>query len=262
MEFTNLLNDLNLPDEVIQALENRRDLFCVHHDLIVAMTQRETAASACQALLKTMGEDDMGLLACHLYAAAMTREKYRLAGMDDNIFLDTMGCFRRFLCEAERRTGKMWFDRGWWTWRQLSMRIFRIGELEYELYDDPHAVAMHIPSDSDISAENVERSIGQAKAFVPRYFPDYGEAPFGCESWLLSPSLRDFLEDGSRIRAFQDRFFLIHVDPQPKDEWEWLFASPEDTPVEELPERTSLQRKVKKHLLSGGSIGVARGILK
>ena len=262
MEFSKLLKDLNLPDTVIQALENRRDLFRVHHDLIVAMTKQETASSACQDLMKAMGEDDLGLLACQLYAACMTRENYRRAGVSDSIFLDTMGCFRRFLYEAERRTGRMWFDRGWWTWRQLSMRIFRIGQLEYELFEDLHAIAMHIPSDSDISGENVDRSIDQAKAFVPRYFPDYADAPFGCESWLLSPSLRDFLEDGSRIRAFQDRFFLIHVDPQPKDEWEWLFAVPEDTPVDQLPERTSLQRKVKKHLLSGGSIGVARGILK
>lgn len=262
MEFSKLLRELNLPDSVIQELENRRHLFSLYQEYISGMTNPDTASAACWDLLKAVGDDDMGLLACHLCAAVQTRESYRTAGISDSIFLDTMGCFRRFLFEAERRTGKMWFDRSWWTWRQLSMRIFRIGELEYELYDDPHAIAMHIPSDSDISAENVERSIGQAKVYVPHFFPDYADAPFGCESWLLSPSLRDYLEDGSRIRAFQDRFFLIHVDPQPKDEWEWLFASPEDTPVEQLPERTSLQRKVKKHLLSGGSIGVARGILK
>lgn len=262
MEFTKLMHDLNLPDAVIQKLEARRDLFDIHHDLILNLTKQETAPSACQDLLKVMGGDDIGLMACHLYAAVRTRECYHVAGIGDDIFLDTLGCFRRFLFEAERRTGKMWFDRGWWTWRQLSMRIFRIGQLEYELSGDSHSVSIHIPSDSVITPENVDESIRQAKAFVADNFPDYADAPFGCESWLLSPALLPYLKEDSRIRSFRERFMLIHIDPEPNDVWEWLFASPNDTPVEHLPERTSLQRKVKNHLLSGGSIGVARGILK
>ena len=43
---------------------------------------------------------------------------------------------------------------------------------------------------------------------------------------------------------------------------EWLFRVPGNTPLECLPETTSLQREVKKHLLSGGKIGTAVGVLK
>jgi len=261
MNITNLLRELELPASVVCLLENRRHLFSAYQDLIEGLTESAAAASY-QALEKALGEDDMAMLACQLYAALQTREKYYALGISNEIFLDTMGCFRRFLLETERRTNKLCFDRGWWTYRQLSLKLFRIGQLEYELLQQPHAVSLHIPSDACITPEEVDRSLTAARAFLCRYFPDYAEAPIGCESWLLSPALREHLGSDSRIRAFQDRFLLLHTDPEPKDVWEWLFAAPLDTPVEELPEQTSLQRSVKQHLRAGGSIGVARGVIK
>ena len=262
MEFTNLLHEIKLPAEVILALEERRHLFEEHRELILAITDSATSEASNKTLETLLGDDDMGILACQLYAATHTRELYRAKGIDDRIFLDTLGCFRRFLGETAIRTGRVYFDRWWWTFRQLSMRIFRIGQLEFEMMREPFAIAMHIPSDSKITSENVDASIAAAREFFAKYYPEYAQAPFGCESWLLSPTLRGLLGPDSRIGAFSDRFMLIHVDPDPKDVWEWLFRASEDTPVEELPETTSLQKNVKYYLLEGGSIGVARGILK
>lgn len=262
MEFSNLLHEIGLPFDVVQALEDRRHLFEAHRELILSITDSATSEASNKALRMLLGDDDMGIMACQLYAATHTRELYRAKGIDDQIFLDTLGCFRRFLVETEIRTGRVFFDRWWWTFRQLSMRIFRIGQLEFEMMREPFAIAMHIPSDSKITSENVDASIAAARAFFAKYYPEYAQAPFGCESWLLSPTLRGLLGPDSRIGAFSDRFMLIHVDPDPKDVWEWLFRASEDTPVEELPETTSLQKKVKYYLLEGGSIGVARGILK
>ena len=42
----------------------------------------------------------------------------------------------------------------------------------------------------------------------------------------------------------------------------WLFQCVPDTPVSAFPERTTLQRKAKEYILSGGKIGIAFGVLK
>ena len=123
-------------------------------------------------------------------------------------------------------------------------------------------MAMHIPSDSCMSSEEVDRSLEQLRGFLPEHFPEYAEAPVGCESWLLSPAIRDHLREGSNIHSFQDRFHLLHVVEDAPDVLEWLFRVPNGTPVSEFPEDTSLQRNIKNHMLTGGKIGVARGILK
>ena len=262
MEFTELLCDLGLGEDVKALLEQRRSLFPEHMELILGLTDHNSAYASYKQLEERLGGDDMGMLACQLRAAVRTRELYREAGISDCIFLDTMGCFRRFLGETLHRTGKLCFDRGWWSYRQLSMRLFRLGQLEFEMLQEPHAVAMHIPSDSCMSSEEVDRSLEQLRGFLPEHFPEYAEAPVGCESWLLSPAIRDHLREGSNIRSFQDRFHLLHVVESAPDVLEWLFRVPGDTPVAAFPEGTSLQRDIKNHMLAGGTVGVARGILK
>jgi len=262
VEYTNLLCDLGLDEHVKELLEQRRSLFPEHMELILGLTDHDRAHYCYKQLEERLGEDDMGMLACQLRAAVRTRELYGRAGIPDRIFLDTMGCFRRFLGETMHRTGKLCFDRGWWSYRQLSMRLFRLGQLEFEMLREPHAVAMHIPSDSCMSAEEVDRSLEQLRTFLPKFYPDYADAPVGCESWLLSPVLREYLGEGSNIRSFQDRFHLLHVVDAAQDVLEWLFRVPEGTSVQAFPEGTSLQRNIKKHMLAGGTVGVARGILK
>ena len=262
MEFTDLLCDLGLNDDVKELLEQRRVLFPVHMELILGLTDHNTVLSSYKLLEERLGGDDMGMLACQLRAAVHTRELYRKAGISDRIFLDTMGCFRRFLGETLHRTGKLCYDRAWWSYRQLSMRIFRLGQLEFEMLQDPHAVAMHIPSDSCMSPEEVDRSLEQLRDFLPKFCPEYADAPVGCESWLLSPAIRDHLREGSNIRSFQDRFFLLHVVEDAPDVREWLFRVPDGTPVQDFPEGSSLQRNLKAYMLSGGTVGVARGVLK
>lgn len=262
MSYVCLLNELKLPEAAVRRLERLEDLARIHKDLIEGLTRTADAESSYKALEKVLDGDDMAMLACQLHAACLTRGYYREKGIADRVFLDTMGCFSRFLRETEHRTGKLCFDRGWWSYRQLSMRLFRIGQLEYELVAEPLVISLHIPSDALLTAEAVDASLAEARVFLRDHFPAYAYAPIGCESWLLSPSLRPYLGPDSRIRALQDRFEVTHADPEPKDVWEWLFRVPEETPVGELPEGTSLQRSVKQHLLAGGSIGVARGTMK
>ena len=86
-----------------------------------------------------------------------------------------------------------------------------------------------------------------------------------CESWLLSPALKQMLPPESRIRRFQDAFDLTGEDPEDSAALEWVFyvagGQRDSVKTEDLPEKTSLQRKMKAMLLSGKKPGSARGTL-
>lgn len=47
------------------------------------------------------------------------------------------------------------------------MKIFRIGELEYEFkeYEGENVIGIHVPSDSNLSKEAVDNSLKQANIF-------------------------------------------------------------------------------------------------
>lgn len=259
MEFEKLLQDLNLSEEIVIEMLRRKELARQHEEIAMAMTVPETNASGYEALAAMLGEDDLNMLACQLWIAAKTRSLWAQQGIDDQVFLATMGCYRRFMGETLKRTGKLSFDRGWWSYRQLSRVLFRIGELEYEIKEKE--ISVHIPSDSCLTSGNVDTSIAAAREFFARFYPACAQLPMTCDSWLLSPELAKLLPEDSRILGFQKRFRITETNPDAMDCLEWLFRVGKNTPLEQLPEETSLQRSVKQVLLSGGKIGIAYGTL-
>ncbi len=260
MAYYRLLQELNIPQVMLPALLTCEHTLEGYMDKIHDLTDPKTAENAFLELAGLLEKDSMTMLACYMKSAELTREKYREMGISDEIFLATMGCFSRFLGETLRRTGHLEFDRSFWTWRQVSMRLFRIGELEFEIMPKEKVISLHIPSDSRITPENVTRSLHMGREFLKKFYPFTRFWPMGCESWLLSPQLGKLLKKDSNIRSFQQRFWILKREDH-EDCLEWLFAVPDGTPYEELPEKTSLQRSVKAHLLSGGKIGGAMGLL-
>lgn len=203
-------------------------------------------------------------LTSQLLRVCETHTKYLNKGIDEKIFTDTMKCFTRFIKECKDRTGKAEFDRGWWTHRQINMVLFRIGELEYELTQSQgrNEVSVHIPSDAEFTPEKVDESLKQAEEFMAKFYPDYKDVEYFCESWLLSPRLGEIVKETSNIAKFQKRFRILEDLPDDKEYMEWLFGAKADTPVQELPENTSLQRKARELLANGGNLGAAVGIME
>ena len=205
-------------------------------------------------------------------AAKHTAADYRRRGIPADVFDATMACFPRFISEHRVSYGRYGFDRDFWTYRQLGSTLFRIGELEYELVDTavdtspfacvglPRVIAIHIPSDARLTPALCDDSIIRARAFLTRFFPDWTGLPFVCESWLLSPALEQLLPAESRIIAFQRRFDILTTDDAAPDWREWVYQR-SDAPIADLPEGTSLQRAMKRHLLAGGTIGTGTGTL-
>lgn len=256
MEILELCEKIGMPREVTEQVLSYT---VFDRQLLTGLTHSATAADTYR-VLKSSCRNGMELLAYSLQAARLTYEAYRALGIDECVFLDTMKCFSRFVGETYTNCGVYDFDRGWWTYRQLSLSLFRLGELEYEYLDSEHKVSIHIPSDADISLDLCRESYARYLEFTERFFPDKAAYTPICESWLLSPALKELLPPSSRIRAFASCFRVTAWNRDATDYLTWVFGKP-TADDSSLPENTSLQRSVKQVLLNGGTIGAAYGEL-
>lgn len=212
-----------------------------------------------------LGDDPEGvkILTCMLRCGIKTFAMYQEKGISEDIFADTFKCFTRFISEHKVSYGKYGFDRDFWTVRQIAGDIFRIGELEYELFchDGKRGIGLHIPSDAKLDREKLRASYEDAKKFLKEYFPEYSDVEIICKSWLLSPELSKVLPAGSKILEFQKAFIIEETDYENDSFLEWVYKR-RDLEIEELPEDTTLQKNLKKYLLAGGKPGEGVGRLK
>lgn len=268
MDILTLCKEIDLQPEIkdrVLDCERRIDFQAVEKQLKDFLVYKNMK-DACSGLQEVLGEDQdhMKILTCMLKASADAWEIYGQKGIGREIYFDTMKCYPRFIEETYRMTGRRYFDRYWWTARQAGCHLFRIGALEYEAadMDDKITIKLHIPSDADFTPDAVERSLKSAKIFFARYYPETAGAKYCCHSWLLDPELRSMLREGSNIVSFQDRFEIYDEGEADTEFIEWVFKKRPDTDYGDLPEDTSLQRNIKKHLLSGGVIRNAYGRIK
>ena len=212
-----------------------------------------------------LGKDTDGIkiLSCMLKAALNAYAVYREKGISDDIYFSTMRCFTRFINETYKMTGEMCFDRYWWTTRQVGCHLFRIGELEYEIkhIDKDVVIGIYIPSDADFSPLAVEKSLQDAHKFLMEYYPPLSNSEYRCHSWLLDSQLKGMLGNNSNIINFQNRFEIVDEGEAETEFIEWLYNT-KSTDYSALPENTSLQINVKKHLLAGGVIRNTYGRMK
>ena len=226
------------------------------------------------ALREALGadEDGMKLFAAQSQEALLALHEYEKRGIGRDIFLATMAFMARFSKEAFARSGRAGWTWGWWFPRQLALKEFRLGALEYEMTEgaafggkpsggNTRRIFLHIPADADLSDGAVDASLAEARAFFSKYFPAFADAEYVCESWMLSPALSEIMPETSRVRRFSERFSVVFWEEDSPAFRDWIFPSAVTAPVEELPEETSLQRAVKRHLLAGGKIGWAEGVL-
>lgn len=266
-----LAKKIQMPREIIPIIEKTESQMdnSLYTEAVLQLFSRKTWDSGLKTLKRLLGDDPDGMkmLTVMLRAALLSREKYKEAGINEEIFVSTMKCFSRFVNESMERGGRYYFNRDFWTPRQLSLQLFRIGELEYELVDEEGEkyVSIHIPSDANLDLAALCQSYEKACDFLKRYFPAFAGVGMCCESWLLSPALKGLLPADSRIIRFQENFVIEKVIPDSDDYAEWVYGIEEknaDIEVSILPERTSLQRTMKQFLLKGGKVGVAIGRLK
>lgn len=265
LSLNELMTIIDLPEEA----KSKVNIFCKNIDVNIYQSIIDELLSK-KASIKTYenlkdyfkdDEENIGVLSIELLAMLKTYENYQKLNIDKSIFIDTMKCFKRFLLESKKKNGMYIFDRGWWVYRQLNMSLFRIYDLEYELIDYD-TINIHIPSDALFTKEEVDKSIQAFKIFIDNHFKEYKNAKLYCDSWLLSPVLKELLDDKSNIISFQNRFDILDVDEEDKGYIIWVFNKNINTPINELSEETSLQRKIKELMKQNIDIGSAKGIIR
>ena len=263
--LNNLMTMIALPNEIIDDVNKKFDSINIneYHSIIDELISKEASIEIYERLKDSFIDDskNIGVLTIELLAMIKTYERYKELNIDNSIFIDTMKCFKRFLLESKKKNNEYIFDRGWWVYRQLNMSLFRINDLEYELIDN-HTIDIHIPSDAKFRKEEVDKSLLEFKKFINKYFIEYKDARLYCDSWLLSPLLKEILNDKSNIISFQKRFDILNIDKEDKGYIIWVFNKNINTPIIELDEFTSLQRKIKELMKQNIHIGSAKGILR
>lgn len=266
MKLKELCNMISLPNEMTEKV-----MLAAHYldsDEINCFYEKLKNVSEWKKALENMkqniGEDNDGskILSVMLLCALQTYNEYCRMGISERVFSDTMKFCTRFVKEHYDIYGVYSFTWAWWFPRQLSMREFRIGSFEYEMICDNEKklINIHIPADADMSIEAMKKSYEDARAFFKTYFPEYTKADMVCCSWLLSPVLDKMLPLNSNIRNFRKSFDIIEVYSNSNEGIRWLYSR-EDLLLEDLPENTSLQKKMKKYLLEGNCTGSGYGVL-
>ncbi|MBP5554007.1 MAG: DUF5596 domain-containing protein [Lachnospiraceae bacterium] len=188
--------------------------------------------------------------------------EYVRRGIPMGIFADTFGFVTRFVSSTRDTYGKYSYNWAWWLPREITLQEFRIGALEYEFIDNEEIkeVGIHIPSDADMSIGSLRNSIMDFLLFEKKYEPDWVDTEMTTETWMIMPELEEFLPADSNILRFNHLFEIDQVDYDQTWYMGWIFPGYSDI-NEELPERTTLQRKLKEYLLAGKKFGIAKGHL-
>jgi len=132
-------------------------------------------------------------------------------------------------------------------------------EWECILQPGDEVLGAHIPRNTDLSPEAVLRSFRGSLAFGKELFPERAPKGLVCSSWLLSADLDEMLPAESKILGFSHLFLRSPIKSNGKDLMEFVFPGHEGA-LETLPETTSLQRKIKARMLSGGFVLGAAGV--
>ena len=259
---------LNIPSEVLDILNKMpSNVLGERQDEIVKKyTEPENFEEATSFILEALKENDekgFKQLKIIVEASKITYQNYQKLSISDEIFIDTFKFVRSGLELYKKLHGEYGFSHTNWVGRELSCLLFRLGVLEYEMFklDEKPAISIHIPSGADLSDNALDSTFNYAKEFFKKYFPKYACVPYFCESWLMSPNLKYVLNENSKILAFQNRFKLKEF-VEDGIGYKFFIFHNLDLKPEEFTENTSLERNIKKFVLSGGKIGHAISVLK
>lgn len=140
-------------------------------------------------------------LALYFRFARLAQDRYAERGIPDEIWVDTMSDLGIWALQI--RPGIWGITEVGWLSRHLTLRLFRLGRLQFE--PKPEAIEVHIPEGEPLLPLACDLAFDAAVRM-------FGRQDFHCHSWLLSPDLESVLPADSNIRAFATRFTLTSVD--------------------------------------------------
>jgi hypothetical protein len=129
--------------------------------------------------------------------------------------------------------------------KKVWQEIFKSG--------DPY-LNVHIPSGEPMDFDACGRSYLDAFRFFPKFFPDFKYKAFGCYSWLLDIQFAKFLSPSSNVVRFLKEYYLLPVSgAHSKPLMDRVFHAKMDTPLSELPQKSSMQIALVQAMQQGVS---------
>ena len=120
-------------------------------------------------------------------------------------------------------------------------------------------LSVHIPVEGELSVSACRESYKRAKEVFAKFFPEVDIKGFVCYSWMMSPELSLYMKPESRVLAFASPYIKFPIHTEGEDVLNFVFYLRFKT-YEDLPEDTSLQRKLKRLYLDGGYLYEYGGI--
>ncbi|TDC24072.1 acyltransferase domain-containing protein [Kribbella albertanoniae] len=207
--------------------------------------------------------DETGSVGRHVFVWAFlavvpqVREYHSAIGLSDDESWDSLSALGEELASSRRLTGRAGLDATWGLPLVFSGVGFRLGRLAFER-DLSGYLNTHVPSSTDPLTDAACDASFVRAAEVVAQFPEQ-LAGFACHSWLMDTQLAQYLPPSSNIIRFQRRFTSF-TDRTTAD-WaplEHVFHRRFDGPdvpaalLDELPQRTTLERAIVTHLRHGG----------
>ena len=145
----------------------------------------------------------------------------------------------------------------------IKIKLIEVGRLQYEYCNNKKGkyIKIHIPKGDKLLYNEVLDSIKNSKKEIKKYF-EIENYEYYCESWLLSKEITKLLESNSNIAKFQQLFDITEGKDAIKDILNFVFDLQQIDSYYNLPERTSLQSKIKDLLINGKEIHIGIGKLK
>lgn len=139
----------------------------------------------------------------------------------------------------------------------VSQNRERFPKADWQLFAAPGDVVLttHIFIGTDLTPERVTETLREAKRIAKECYPEYDFKGIGSTTWLFNPLLGRLLGDTSKLARFAGRFTRFPAKSAAKSWFAYVFPGCDpDGPIEALPDKTSLQRKLKTEMEKG--IGV------
>lgn len=137
-----------------------------------------------------------------------------------------------------------------WAAYFIKCVVIEVGNLQYEFNPLINKIQIHIPRMPKLDIDQVKESLINSKKEIKRYFK-LENKQYICCSWLLSKQITKLLPKKSNIRNFQALFNIQENEPCVRDVLIFVYKIEKCNDYSQLPEKTFLQRKIKKELIKG-----------
>jgi len=170
--------------------------------------------------------------------------------------------------------GVVGFDEGEWLSLHFRSLLFHLDRLQFEpttseesglewlrpiVGERAPVLNIHIPESGPLDPQECEASLREAPRFFSEHISNAGYVLGVCESWLLDPQLAEYLPESSNIIQFQRRFTVVK-EGEPRNDTiiRFVFRTVPGS-VDDLPQRTRLERAVVEHIRAGRDWRVCSG---